>query len=314
MGFLHNFTHNIRRNLKANPRIFLLYSTLRVLIILVLIRHLLAQDYEAVCTCVLALILFLVPSCMENSLKVKIPPLFETLIYLFIFSAEILGEVNHFYTAIPEWDIVLHTLNGFLAAAVGFSLIDLLNRSKRDISLSPAYLALMAFCFSMTIGVIWEFFEFTMDFNFGHDMQKDTILKAFHSVTLDPTNSQHVQHIADISHTEIIHKDGTITSVPGGYLDIGLVDTMDDLFVNFIGALTFSFIGYIYVKSRGNRSLMASRIASDLLVRSISDDPRPLMDDEAPALAAKPDVGTRPASKKGESADQSIDQPPHATS
>lgn len=305
MQFIHNFARNISRNLKASPRIFLLYCVLRALVILVLIRHLLAKDYEAVGTCILALILFLVPSLMENSLRVKIPPLFEVMIYLFIFSAEILGEVNHFYTAIPQWDTVLHTLNGFLSAAVGFSLIDLLNRSQRDIRLSPAYLALMAFCFSMTVGVLWEFFEFTMDTWFGHDMQKDTILTVFNSVSLDPTHSQHVQHITDISHTAIYHKDGTITSVPGGYLDIGLVDTMEDLFVNFLGALTFSIIGYIYVKSRGDRSLVASRIASDLLVRSISEDPRPLMNDDG--------LTPSPAGSKDQAAVSPSSDPPEGS-
>lgn len=280
MKFISNFVRNIHRNVRSNTRVFLVFSILRGLVILALIRHLLLRDYEAVSTCVLALILFIVPSLMENSLRFKIPPLFEAIIYLFIFSAEILGEVNHFYTAIPQWDTILHSMNGFLAAAVGFSMIDLLNRSHRDIHLSPAYLALMAFCFSMTIGVIWEFFEFSMDVWFGHDMQKDTLLTAFNSVAVDPNHSQRVQHLSDITRTEIYSADGRITTVEGGYLDIGLVDTMGDLFVNFLGALTFSVLGFLYVRNRGDATYVSSRITSDLLVRSISDDPRPLMDEE----------------------------------
>ena len=87
----------------------------------------------------------------------------------------------------PFWDTVLHTLNGFLAAAIGFSLVDLLNRSERtSFTLSPVFMAIVAFCFSMTIGVIWEFFEFGMDQILGYDMQKDTVIHVIRSVTLDP--------------------------------------------------------------------------------------------------------------------------------
>ena len=65
---------------------------------------------------------------------------------------------------------------------------------------------------------------------------------------LDPTKSNRVVHITGI--TDVILSDGTSLGL-GGYLDIGLIDTMKDLFVNFIGAVVFSFIGYFYVKSRG---------------------------------------------------------------
>ena len=90
---------------------------------------------------------------------------------------------------------MLHTTNGFLCAAVGFSLIDILNRNaKIKFTLSPVYVALAAFCFSMTIGVLWEFFEFSMDRLFHMDMQKDTIVHTISSVMLDPTNSNIPHH------------------------------------------------------------------------------------------------------------------------
>ena len=100
---------------------------------------------------------------------------------LFIFSAEILGEISSFYVLFPFWDTTLHTLNGFLAAAIGFSLVDLLNRSDRvKFDLSPLFLSITAFCFSMTIGVLWEFFEFADGISFfapghaeGHDRACD---------------------------------------------------------------------------------------------------------------------------------------------
>ena len=142
----------------------------------------------------------------------------------------------------------IHTLNGFLAAAIGFSLVDLLNESDRmEFKLSPLFMAIVAFCFSMTIGILWEFYEFGMDQFMGLDMQKDTILHSFHSVMLDPTKSNIPILVDGISDVVINGKSLGL----GGYLDVGLFDTMEDLFVNFIGAMTFSVFGYFYVKSRG---------------------------------------------------------------
>ena len=114
---------------------------------------------------------------MQITFKVELPTVLEIIILVFIFAAEILGEISEFYLMFPFWDTVLHTMNGFLAAAIGFSLVDLLNRSERTVfSLSPLFMAIVAFCFSMTIGVIWEFFEFGMDQIGGFDMQKDTVI------------------------------------------------------------------------------------------------------------------------------------------
>lgn len=107
---------------------------------------------------------FMVPQFLDRKLNVTIPPGLETVILIFIFSAEILGEINAFYVKIPIWDTILHTTNGFLMAAIGFALIDLFNRSDRfSIKMSPYFVAFFAFCFSMTVGVMWEFFEFSMD-------------------------------------------------------------------------------------------------------------------------------------------------------
>ena len=99
---------------------------------------------------------------------------------------------------------MLHTLNGFLAAAVGLSMVILLNDNEKVVfDLSPFFLALLAFCFSMTIGVLWEFFEFFMDSFFGMDMQKDTVVHAIHSVTLDPTRTNQVVTISGITDTAV---------------------------------------------------------------------------------------------------------------
>ena len=104
----------------------------------------------------------------------------------------------------------------------------------------------------MTVGVLWEFFECAMDQIFMQDMQKDTIVNAISSVMLDPTGSQRAQAIRDITDVIVVTGGGEEISLGlGGYLDIGLLDTMEDLLVNFIGAAVFSFVGYFYVKNRG---------------------------------------------------------------
>jgi hypothetical protein len=194
-------------------------------------------------------------------MDVTIPPVFQAIILAFIFDAEILGEVDHYYVKIPFWDTMLHTINGFLFAAVGFSLIYLLNRGSKDFNLSPFYMALVAFCFSMTIGVIWEFFECAMDLFFNMDMQKDFIVQNINSVTLDPENSGEVIHVMDIIQTIITTASGETATIEGGYLDIGILDTMKDLLVNLIGAVVFSTIGYFMLKNS-----TSSKVADSLMI------------------------------------------------
>lgn len=227
-----------------------LRGVLAFFVVLTMIRAAFMHRFENIFVCVLALILLALPSIIEKQLAIDIPPLMEGIIYCFIYAAEILGEINSFYTIIPGWDTMLHTINGFLVAAVGFCLVDLFNRSERfTFRLSPLFLALVAFCFSMTVGVLWEFFEFSMDYLFHMDMQKDMIIHSFASVTLDPTNSNIPILVDNITDVAINGKSLGL----GGYLDVGLYDTMQDLFVNFVGALTFSVIGYFSAKSGNNK-------------------------------------------------------------
>ena len=236
------FQEAMARELREHRSSFIVFSILRLLVIVVLVRQLMLANYEGAFFCILALLLLYVPSWIQVKLRIELPPPLEITIFCFIFAAEILGEVNAFYVVIPGWDTMLHTINGFLAAAVGFSMVMLLNEDERiTFRLSPAFLAMVAFCFSMTIGVLWEFFEFGMDMFFGTDMQKDTIIHAIHTVTLDPTLSNKVVTIPDIQDVVI---NGESLGL-GGYLDIGIIDTMKDLFVNFIGAVVFSITGFL---------------------------------------------------------------------
>ena len=242
------------QELREHRSSFIVFYTLRLLVLVVLVRQLFLHNYEGAFFCILTILLLYVPSWLQVKLRIELPPPLEITILCFIFAAEILGEVNAFYVNVPNWDTMLHTLNGFLAAAVGFSMVLLLNDNERlTFDLSPFFLALVAFCFSMTIGVLWEFFEFGMDYFFHTDMQKDTVVNALYTVALDPTRTNKVVAVKGIQDVVI---NGESLGL-GGYLDIGIIDTMKDLFVNFIGAVVFSITGFFYARSKGEKRTRA---------------------------------------------------------
>lgn len=247
-GRLRHLSEALYMELREHRSSFIVYFTLRIIVIVMLILQLLNRNYENVFLCALTLVLLIMPSLVQITFKVELPTTLEIFILVFIFAAEILGEISEFYLVFPFWDTVLHTINGFLAAAIGFSMVDLLNRSEKIVfNLSPLFMAIVAFCFSMTIGVVWEFFEFVMDQIIGYDMQKDTVIHVIRSVTLDPAGHNVPYVIDNITETAVNGQELGL----GGYLDIGLIDTMQDLIVNFIGAFIFSVIGFFYVKNRG---------------------------------------------------------------
>lgn len=247
-----NFLVSAHRTLRKKSVVATVYIVLRLMVLAVMVAQFFNGNFENVFLCILTLVLFLLPTIFEKSLQIDLPNALEIIILLFIFAAEILGEIRAFYTTFAYWDTMLHTLNGFLCAAIGFSLVDMCNRHKRvSLSLSPVYMAIVAFCFSMTIGVLWEFFECTMDQFFLLDMQKDTVVNAISSVKLDPTGGNTPIIIKGITDVIVVCGDQQIPLGVGGYLDIGILDTMKDLWVNFIGAVVFSIVGYFYVKNRG---------------------------------------------------------------
>ena len=254
----------IRTYAKQRPKVFTVYVILRLLVVAALIRSAMLKEYESMFVCLLVLVLFMLPSFLERKLKIDLPDTLEIIILIFIFAAEILGELGCYFIHYPSWDTMLHTTSGFLCAAIGFSLVNLLNKDNRiSLSLSPLYMAIAAFCFSMTIGVLWEFIEFSADRLFLLDMQKDTVITTISSVTLDATNSNTPIVIRSINDVAV---NGQSLGL-GGYLDIGLYDTMEDLFVNFIGAVVFSLFGYFYVKHQGKGKLVES-----LVTRVVEDD------------------------------------------
>lgn len=238
---------SFKREWHQSKKVALVYLILRILVVAVLVLEAFRENWYNVFLCILTLVLFLLPEFIEKRFKIKLPDGLEITVVVFIFAAEVLGEISEFYIYIEGWDTLLHVVNGFLAAAIGFSLIDILNRSdKIAMTLAPKYVALSSFCFSMTIGVLWEFYEYFMDVFFNTDMQKDTYVTSISSTMLNPTGGIE-------PYTEDIKSVVINGEVWPGYIDIGLIDTMNDLFVNFVGAVIFAIYGYIYIRGRSNR-------------------------------------------------------------
>lgn len=219
----------------------IVYILLKVLVVLCMMAQLVKGHFNNVFICILTLILFKIPKFINKTLKLKLTPTLEIMAYFFIFAAQILGEIKNFYEIFPNWDTILHTINGFLMGSFFLSLINVLNKEK--VELSPLFISICTFCFSMTIGILWEFGEYSIDKYFYKDCQKDTIVKNVVSEKFGK-NKEILSNIK----TEI-HTDNEIIIIDG-YLDIGLIDTMEDLFVNFLGAIIFSYFCYFYLDSK----------------------------------------------------------------
>lgn len=246
---------------KEEKATYIIYLILRALVIVIMIMQFYNKNYENVFLCILTLFLLVIPNLIEMNFRIEFPSTMEIIIMLMIFSAEILGEINAYYIIFPFWDVMLHTINGFIAAALGFSLVDILNRSEKSaFHLSPFFVAMVSFCFSMTIGITWEFFEFAMDMIFKFDMQKDTVITAISTVMLDENGRNTPVILNNIKYVTVNGQDLNL----GGYLDIGLIDTMKDMIVNFIGAIVFSIIGYFYTKNSGHGKIAKLFIITEL--------------------------------------------------
>ena len=268
--------------IRRQPVVFAVYLILRLIVLGTLVSSVIRGEYESAFICLLVLALFMLPFFIQQNFGIELPSTLEIIILLFIFAAEILGELECSFITYPPWDSMLHTTTGFLCAATGFALIDILNRNSRiKFELSPIYVALAAFCFSMTVGVLWEFFEFGMDRLFHMDMQKDTVVQSITSVMLDPTN-RNIPVTIDGIHSVAVN--GQELGFDG-YLDIGLYDTMADLFVNFIGAVVFSTIGYFYIKRRGKGRLARA------FIPTLSESADQTAPPDAAQAPTEPDTG-----------------------
>jgi len=229
----------------------IVYITLRISIVICMISQLINGDLNNAFLCAMTLVLFILPEIIKHHFKMELPNLLETIIFIFIYASKILGEIYNFYGNIPHWDTMLHTINGFLCAGIGFGLVDLLNRNSKTTSMSPIFLAIVACSFSMMIGTCWEIYEYASDKLIRTDMQKDAYVTNVSTVKLNPDGLNKSVHIEEIDHTIIYDGDGKeLAVIKDGYLDIGINDTMKDLIVNLVGAVIFSTLGYFYILNR----------------------------------------------------------------
>lgn len=251
---------------KKSKRKLVFYLVLRITIFAILVEQIRLRNFHNVFLCVLTLGTFFFPAIVNKKMDIELPDVLEVVIILFVFSTLILGEIEEYYVRFKYWDTILHTLNGFLMAAIGFSLVNILNKSERiHLTMSPGFVAFIAFCFSMTVGVMWEFLEFFMDMVAKTDMQKDTWFPIISSVSLHPeeVNSSVILNIKAMTLEGVAEIDGEIfpySQTFNGYLDLGTYDTMIDMLVNFVGAFIFCILGYLYKIGKGKGKIFRNLV------------------------------------------------------
>ncbi|QVK18466.1 hypothetical protein KHQ81_01755 [Mycoplasmatota bacterium] len=155
-----------------------------------------------------------IPELIEKKGKLNIPDFMEVIFIIMCICHFVLGEIGSFYIKFSWWDSMLHTLSGSMIAILGFSIVNSVNQEKNNMIVFPIFVAIFAVCFSVTIGVLWEVVEFTIDHLTGSNMQR-----YMNSTTLVPFEGR-----------------------------IALLDTMKDLMLDTIGACVISIIGYLSMK------------------------------------------------------------------
>lgn len=171
----------------------------------------------------------------EYSLKIR-SPLPYTIFVLVFCAFCFLGASYNFYTIIPKLDDILHACWGVLFSTLGFCVIKSLLGEPKTVRQFAAYV-LFGVGFCMLLSIIWEIYEYACDSLFpGFDMQQDTIVNHIHSFGMYPNpadprpDNLHTWQVSGIDHTVLYDAEGNIIgTIPGGYLDIGLHDTMWDL-------------------------------------------------------------------------------------
>lgn len=229
---------------KTNKFALIVFVVIFGLSLAALGKSIVLGDFMKIGLSFVALILYFVPLFVNQILRIQMPILLEIVYYLFIFASLILGEVFAFYGPFPFWDVILHFLSGFIFTGVGFSLVQILTKNKEAKILAM----LFSFCFSITIGTLWECIEFTFDMAVQTDAQKDAHISQIATITLQRDGGNQPVLVEDIIGTDLHLKNGEIATIDKGYLDIGLIDTMKDLLVNLLGSILFLIPATFYLK------------------------------------------------------------------
>lgn len=170
--------------------------------------------------CVLGVVVIHIPSFLERKFQFVVPKTLYIMYLIFLYCAIFLGEIRDYYYHVPHWDSILHTFSSLMSGAFGFMVVDVLNRDKHtSINLSPLFVSVFAFCFSVAFGTLWEIYEFSFDSLLGLNMQKFRLA------------------------------DGTILTGQKA-----LADTMKDIILDTLGAFIASSVGFIYLKLQKRKS------------------------------------------------------------
>ncbi|OCL26770.1 hypothetical protein U472_12110 [Orenia metallireducens] len=158
----------------------------RLLLLGAIIGNVLTKNWLNLFTSILTLALTYLPTFLRDKNYIYIPPVFQLITLVFIFASLYLGELNEYYLKFWWWDIMLHALSGVILGFIGFVLIYILNKdTKVNLALSPLFIAIFSFTFAVSVGGLWEIFEFTMDSIFGLNMQKSGLVDTMWDLIVD---------------------------------------------------------------------------------------------------------------------------------
>lgn len=165
--------------------LFISYS-IKLILIIAIISAIFTKQYITLFFSILTLFLGVLPSLLQKNYKINLPLEFELIILIFIFSTLYLGEVSGYYEIYWWWDIMLHTLSGIIIGMIGFLIVYILNSQKKiHLHLTPIFIAIITFSFAVSIGVIWEIFEYFMDIIFGLNMQRSGLVDTMGDLIVD---------------------------------------------------------------------------------------------------------------------------------
>ena len=193
------------------------------------------EEYEKVKTdyllmllqCSVGLVVMCLPGIVSRRFQVVLPGTICVLYYIFLYCAIFLGEVLDFYYVVPHWDTMLHAFSGAMLGALGFVLVDFLNKDSHvKVSLSPFFISLFAFSFALSVGALWEVYEFSFDYLLGLNMQKHTTSNGIGLVGRE-----------------------------------ALSDTMKDIIIDAAAALFISALGYILNKRKQLKEIKENAVA-----------------------------------------------------
>lgn len=131
-----------------------------------------------------ALVLTILPALFVSRFQIRLPMSFLAAISVFVFCTLFLGEVYDFYEKYWWWDILLHGGSAVAFGLIGFLFVFYLFEGDRYAA-PPIAVAFTAFCFAVTIGAVWEIFEFGMDRTFGMTMQKSGLSDTMGDLIVD---------------------------------------------------------------------------------------------------------------------------------